>query len=200
MKKLKNAFYNPEKDGVVATLLGVFPAHLVGWVKGVKFNDSFPFNPIFRIAPEAAELKGTDYTQEDQPEMPAKHMVGREVRGVGIWLNPNPEPDQRGRNKGYVTFCDALGVEFPKNKDGDIEILEVEADDVLGKACLVNIKLETDKRDLRAGIDPKDARKFPKIFNILKWEDGKDLPLDELKNNPFESDNNVDDIDPDTGF
>jgi len=167
--------YDPINDGQEkTTLLGVFPAHIVGFKEGDKYKGSIPYNVTFKIAPEAAELTGTNWKSESNEDISADYMPGREVRSKGIWLNPDPKPEERWKNRDYRNFLEAIGIELKMvEKSGQKyeSLVTLEEAEALGRPCLVTIKLENDKRD--------PDRKFPKVFGVQSWDNGDRIDVTE---------------------
>jgi len=167
--------YDPINDGQEKpTLLGVFPAHIVGFKEGNKFKGSIPYNVTFKIAQEAAELTGTNWKAQDSEDIQADYMPGREVRSVGIWLNPDPKPEERWKNRDYRNFLEAIGIELKmieKNGQKFESLVTLEEIEALGRPCLVTIKLEKDKRD--------PDRNYPKVFNVQSWDNGERIDVTE---------------------
>jgi hypothetical protein len=167
--------YDPITDGQEKpTLLGVFPAHIVGFKEGTKYKGSIPYNVTFKIAPEAAELTGENWKTQDGEETQADYMPGREVRSVGIWLNPDPKPEERWKNRDYRNFLEAIGIELKTVEKGGQKfesLVTLEEAEALGRPCLVTIKLEKDKRDT--------DRNYPKVFGVQSWDNGDRIDVTE---------------------
>jgi hypothetical protein len=188
MPKELEILFDPEEDGKEKpTLLGTFPAHIVGYLEGTANNASIPYNVKFKIAPEAKEMKGInwkDKTEKDPEgvEVPADYMVGREVRSVGIWLNPDPKPTDRWKNRDYVNFLEAIGIELKTvEKDGKKfqSLVTLEEHEVIGRPCMITVKLENDKRPEMSG------RQYPKAFSFQVWDGGERIDVTEDEEDVF---------------
>jgi hypothetical protein len=187
-----NIPFDPEVDGASGIILvGTFPAHLVNWVEGGAFNDSLPFNPTYRIAPEAAEVIGEDPNTKEQVK--AIGMVGQEIKGAAVWLCPKPKPGEGWKNKGYVEFSAAAGIDFPSTTDKDtgkitIHVGGLELIDVLGKAFNVVVGYQIHKEDKEKPVS--EQRKYPRVLKVFPWEDGEELDLDDLLQGDGETEKN----------
>jgi len=180
--------FDPAEDGVEKpTLLGTFPAHITGFKEGNKSRGSIPYNVTFKIAPEAESLKGVNWKQptKEEPngsEVDADYMVGREVRSVGIWLNPTPKPEERWKNRSYANFLEAIGIKLKETVvDGKTlqKLVTLEENETIGLPCLITIKLEADKRE------GMTDRKYPKVFTVQSWDDGERIDVTEDEEDPF---------------
>ncbi len=194
MSEELDILFDPEEDGRdKPTLLGTFPAHITGYKEGNNVRGSVPYNVSFKIAPEAEGINAINWREEKQPgetdedfnerkEIPADYMIGREVRSVGIWLNPQPKPEERWKNRDYVNFLEAIGVELEEiEKDGRMlkKLVAMEEQEVIGRPCLVTIKLERDKRPEHTG------RVYPKVFTVQQWNDGERIDVTEDEEDVF---------------
>ena len=182
MKELDVSF--TENDFVKRRLLkGVFPGHIIGMTKGDAVKDSktgtesYPFNFIIRLSPECAQFAGLELRGDSEEEIDADICVGLTTRTRGIWLCPSPKNEEKWKNKEYVDFMEAHGLEFPKSKDGGKVLVEFEATDILGKGALYNIKLEVDKRDFNKRED--EQRTYPKVFSATAWESAYEIEVTE---------------------
>jgi hypothetical protein len=124
---------------------------------------------------------GVDWTTAKGDEVSATHMIGRQVRSIGVWLNPNPAEGEGWRNRDYVAWLEGLGIELPDGKNNKKVLVEVDPIDVLGLPCMVDIRLEVDKRDR----DKDIKRKYPKVFRVMKWASGKKIDPKTLLPNVF---------------
>lgn len=183
-----------QEDRPKPLLLGTFPAHLVHLEPGQKFNQSLPYNYVYKIAPEAKEMTGTDWTkpevevkdgEEDPRAVSADYLVGRHIRSTGVWLNLNPRKGESWRNDRYIEWNEVHGVKFPLDKNKVKQLGKVEPSDVLGAAVMVTVELVHDKRS---------KRDLPKVTGVGVWEDGEPLDTEEIlaimeaNANPVEAD------------
>ena len=188
MSETLDILFDPEEDRQEKpTLLGTFPAHIVGFKEGQANRGSIPYNVTFKIAEEAGKLTGINWRDKDDEnsegsEVDANYMPGRTIRSRGIWLNPNPKPEERWRNRGYVEFLEAVGVDLPEiEKDGKKykKLKTMEEHELLGLPCMITIKLEPDKRKDFAG------RMYPKVFSVQPWENGERIDVTEDEEDVF---------------
>lgn len=188
---MKVVLFNPNEVNDDLVLTGTFPAHLISLEQGQTFNGAIPLNGVYRIHASVENMTGFNW-QDSNREVPAKGMVNKEVRSVGVWFNPNPRPG-KGDNKKYFQWAVAHGIEFQQDKNGNYVLGEnpVEVDQVLGTPVLVTIGLELAKNDAKNKIPWAQARKFPKIMDFAKWEGGTKISLDLLKKDPFSTDDDV---------
>jgi len=184
--------FDPEEDGKPKPILtGTFPAHITGYKEGNAVNGSIPYNVEFKIAKvvgeKDSEFKGVNWqaVSQDNPsgeEVDASYMAGRTVRSIGIWFNPDPKPEERWKNRDYVNFLESIGIELPETEQGGKKyktLVTLEESEAIGRPCIVTIRLESDKR---AG---KSDNKYPKVFSVQTWEDGKRIDVTEGEEDVF---------------
>ncbi len=177
-----DVMFDPEVDGLSPKIIGgTFPANIVDLEEGREHDGSIPHNVVYRIAPEAAEVIGKDLDTGEEAK--GAGMIGQEVKGVGIWLCPNPPKGQGWKNRGYIDFANSVGIKFPEVEDkitGKVKfkLAAIEKIDVLGLPVMVTIGQQVHKEDLNK--DPLQQRKYPRAFKTLVWEDGERLDVDTL--------------------
>lgn len=185
MKKVK-AVFDETKDGFTYVPPGTYPMHVVSF--GVKdINDSKVFNMKFRIADDVAKLKVVKTIKNgDGTHVPVKNdsgenelisadfIKGLEYHGKGIWLTPNPKATEGWKNRKYVDFCENVGIAFEEDKDGNLQLGEIEDQDVLGLPCLGSLK--NDKFTNAQG----EEVSVLKVMQVFPWADGGRLSEDEL--------------------
>jgi hypothetical protein len=194
--KLENTTFDPSEDGFNPVPPGIYPAHIVE-VQIRTFDDTGKsvYNLYFKAADEVEQLDvpkmisdgNGSFTQASEDGTP-KTISGSFIKGKrfrlnnGMWLTPNPEQGKGWTNRNYVRWCEAVGVEFPKTKDGKLELVEVEEDDILGNPCLIKVN-EIDWENKTTGQSGKSMQ----VVDIHSWDKGTRLSKDELVNDdlPF---------------
>lgn len=172
--------FNPEVDGASnVTLLGKFPMHVFAYNKGNEYGGSVPFNPEFLIHESAGELKGINW-KEDGKEEAAVNMPGKLIKGIGLWLNPNPKTDkEKAGNARYMNFLLALnGLEIPKDKSGLPKLVEYDEAEILGFPVFGKIGLVSHKEDRDKPV--AERRQYPTVVAFSLWEDGTRLDPDDV--------------------
>lgn len=197
-----NTYFDPNEPAPKRKiiLVGTFPAHVVDIVEGKLWNGGIPYNYTYRIAPEAADIEGLNWVEyqeyceesdDDQEykdeqidsfkEEAGEHdMPGRDIRAEGVWLTPNPKKGESWRNRRFIEHHQNLGLKFPEDKDGKIQLAKPKEEDVLGLPCMVRIGLVPETRKDENGNKYETGRRFPRVVEIAKWEDGKQLDLEEI--------------------
>jgi hypothetical protein len=193
--------YDPETDRLVPFTEGVYPAHIVALdKKDLKGDGNLLFDYTFKIAPEAVKVTVKD--PETGQNIPARHMVGKKfnmARTKGVWLNPFVGKDDAWKNANYVEFHEKIGIEMPRDKDGAIEIMEVEHEDVLGMPVAIELKWEKAK---------DGDKKYMKVFSVIPWKRGvrkspDDILADEAEEQlgpQSDIDSSIDELDDDIPF
>jgi hypothetical protein len=172
-------------------LLGTFPAHLKGIREGAQVNGAVPYNLTFQLAEEVSDFNGIDWQKElpvdydpeaEDAEDPriteAGYLALREVKSIGIWYTPKPKPGEAWRNRRYYQVATSLGLSFPKVKEGKKDLVDIIpfnefSDDPIGMPVLVTINLQESKKEKEKG------RKFPRVFSLQAWEEGKKIDFEE---------------------
>jgi len=181
---------------------GVYPAHIVGFEvredHPTKVGISDIFSLQYKLAPEAEKLEqechrrgvnGNFAFDENKKRIPlldgdgntlkisCKQFVGRKLYANGLFLFKGAEGS--GRNTKYAEFLDLIGIEL---ETVEIEghkvkqLLALEEDDVLGKAVFVQVAYKPNKK----------GDFYPTVVDIMKWEDGKPISIDEAREDlPF---------------
>ena len=174
-------------DGSTPIMPGTYPGNVVSFTTKTFDNGSMVFNMSFKIAESVKNLNipkqyknnnGEYATITDdsgnEVEISAAYMEGKTFYANGVWLTPSPEKGQGWKNRKYLEAMTALGVDFPKDKDGLIELAEVEEEDVLGLPALVSLSEE--EYTNRNG---EEKTSF-KVTSIDEWKDGDKLSTEEL--------------------
>ncbi len=174
-----------ENDVRIAPILTWYKGHIVKLESKTVHTGNVVFNPTIKISTEInrdkkyllftlkkddegslAEVPVLDSEGNQKSDAPI-HMIGKEYRGEGIWLTPNPG-GERWRNERYMTFVQACGIKFPfKKLDNGVsiwDIQEIEEPDILGFPILFRIgkRSYTDKDgNKRLTIEAKEYAPWP---------------------------------------
>jgi len=98
-----------------------------------------------------------------------------------MWLTPNPPAKEGWRNRNYVKYAKALGIDFDKSEDGKISLGQLEEKDINGLPCLVRL-CEFTWENRNNG----ESGKSIKVAELFPWTKGKKLPPSELEDDlPF---------------
>ena len=185
MKELKNTTFNESTDAFQPIVAGTYPAHVTSF-ESRDINDSVVFNMTFKLADKVGEMEVPVYrtvngkyeitTDEDNNEVTRKatHLIGKEVRSSGVRLNPNPKDGEGWKNRKYKEFFESLGVNFPIDDNGNIQLGQVEEEDVLGLPCLAKVGEQefTNKEG--------EKKSTMRVFTAYPWTGGQKLSDDEL--------------------
>ena len=172
-----DAKFEDGTDGYQAANPGKYPAHISGFDIRTFDSGSKVFNIEFTLADECKSMEvhkyvrsGNDYNpsnKDGEPEMiSAGFMTGKKYRSSGVWLTPSLPKDQRWKNRNYKEFFTNIGIEFPVNGSGVVELQEVEEGDVIGMPALVDVKPHTYTN--KDGEDKTTLR----VLNVFPWNDG----------------------------
>ena len=186
MELLENTTFNESTDSFQPIVPGVYPGHVTSF-EARDVNDAIEFNLVVTLHEKVGELEvpiyksnedGTFATvkDEDGNELlrKATHLVGKEIRTTGIWLTPSPKDGEGWKNRKYKEFCESLGVAFPSDDKGNVQLGKIEEDDVLGNPCLA--KVGEEKFTNKEGQEKTTMR----VFNCFPWSSGQQIPRDEL--------------------
>lgn len=185
MKTLENTTFNESTDAYQPIVAGTYPAHIIAF-ESRDINDSVVFNMTFKIADKVEEMEVPVYHSVDgkyEPTLDADgnpqlrkgtHLKGKEVRSAGVWLTPSPKEGEGWKNRKYKEFFENLGVSFPTDDSGNIQLGQVEEDDVLGHPCLAKVNEQE--------FTNKDGEKKStmRVFATYPWNNGQKLSSDEL--------------------
>jgi len=182
------AKFDESTDGASPIMPGTYPAHVMSLTTRDFDSGSTVFNLTFKIAEEVKDTQiikqrknGSSGTYEpilDEKgspiEMSGSYMAGKTFYANGVWLTPKPEKGQGWKNRKYLEAFTNLGVDFPRDDKGVVDLAEVEDDDILGRPALV--RLAEQEYTNRNG----EQRTSFKVDTILAWETGTRLSADEL--------------------
>ena len=191
MIRVEGTTYNPETDGFTPIVPGTYPAHVAGLesreLTTKNGEQKHVFNTTFLVDNSVSEMNVFKLVKNGDGEFsPAKNedgtnveisaefMKGKRFNSVGLWLTPEPSDDKKWQNRRYVEFFESLGIEFPKNKDGDSELAIIEEEDIIGKPCFIKIAKESYEKD-------GEQRHVWKAFDVFPWHDGEILSSDEVQ-------------------
>ena len=172
-----DAKFDVGTDGYQAANPGKYPAHISAFDVRTFDSGSKVFNIEFTLADECKSMEihkyrrnGTDYNPSNidgEPEMiSAGFMTGKKYKSAGVWLTPNLPKKDGWKNRTYMEFFTNIGVEFPNDVNGVLELQEVEEADVIGMPALVDVKPHayTNKN----GEDKVTLR----VLSVFPWNDG----------------------------
>lgn len=191
MKTLEGTTLGKGDDKSLPIIPGTYPAHATKCdIK--EWNDSFVYNMTFTVADEVKKVQIDKMTVENGElvkvldadgnpvKISASYLSKKEFRSNGVWLTPNPNDDEKWKNRKYKQFFESMGVVFDADKDGNTVLAQVEEDDILGLPCLIKIAREE--------YTAKDGatRQAWKVFQVYPWQNGNKLDPDEINSDvPF---------------
>ena len=173
-----DATFDDGTDGYQSANPGKYPAHVSGFDVKTFDSGSKVFNIEFTLAEECKNMKvnkhirnGNEYapcfhTNEDPEKISAGFMTGKKYFSAGVWLTPKLPKDQGWKNRTYKEFFTNIGIEFPTNENGTIELQEVEEEDVIGMPALVNVQPYSYTN--KDGSEKTSLR----VLNVFPWNDG----------------------------
>ena len=185
----KKNLYNEAASDRVPIPFGVLPGHAIKLELKTVNRDPEKggilkiYNVTYRISEKVADATFTHpITNKPYTGIP---LIGREVKGKGIFFQPDTE--EHWRNSTFKqSFKDGLGVKFPTEMDGEVECLildrngkDIEEKDIAGKPVLMNVVGEawTDK----SGVNHVS----PKVGEIYFNPDEEPLSMEKLNDAPF---------------
>jgi len=181
MKEANINFVNDDNSGYVPVPEATYPAHVSSF-KMNEYNGSYVFNVTFKVADEAKELKLPKLRKDNNGNhVPTgEHISGAFVTGKeyrtdkGVWLTPNPSEGEEWKNKRYKEFFEKMGVSFPSNDDGVVQLGIVEDEDVYGLPCLIKLK-ETEFTNKDG-----ESKKSLQVIEVSSWEKGTRISKEEF--------------------
>ena len=189
MLELEDALFDESTDGFTPVPPGYYPAHVTD-VKIRTFDSgSTVYNLPFKVAPEVSNqtipklsmngdntpIASTD-SDGNALTINGAFLSGKEFRlESGMWLTPKPAKGEGWKNRKYTEWCEFLGLEFKKNKDGKKVLGQAEEDDLLGKGCTIELKEIAWKNE-----DTGQSGKAMKAVSLSNWDKSYNLSSDEL--------------------
>ena len=177
MKKF-DAVFEESTDGYQPANPGKYPAHVSGFDVHTH-NNSKVFNIEFTLANECKDMqihkherKAHTYhpvnKSDGSPEMvSAGFMTGKKYRSAGVWLTSKLPETDRWKNRKYMEFFTNIGIEFPKDDKGVMQLGEVEEEDVIGMPVLADIKpYEYKNKD-------GEMKYSLRVLSLFPWNDGE---------------------------
>jgi len=105
-------------------------------------------------------------------------MAGKKYRSAGVFLTPKLPEGERWKNKKYTEFFSNMGVKFPTNKDGVVQLQEVEESDIIGLPAIADVQVY--KYTTKDGTQRSTMR----VMNVFPWNDGT-KKIEENSDVPF---------------
>jgi len=188
---------------------GTYPAHVIGMKSREWAGSKEVFNLTCRIADEAKKIKVPKYVYNetaDRRRLPiigddgkqvyisADFMTGAEVEDDGSWFYEESTKDWM-TNEVYADRMEAIGVEFPMKEFGKgkfkVEkplLQKIDADDVLGLPCIIELGWKKYKRrvkneDTEQWEDVKDSDgkqvygESLKVIGYSPWTEGEKIEI-----------------------
>ena len=187
MKPAKGApVYDPTED--ISITPGIYPAHVSDFAVN-NYKGNLVYNLTYKVAPSVAEMEIPQTTRqpngqllfvhedgkEENPHImvSGKPLVGRKVKGEGIWYTPAPGEGENWKNRNYHQNFDAIGVKFPTDKNDNPILAEVEKSDVIGAPVLIHVAEHSYVKD-------GETKYTINVKSVTEWDDGKRLKEAEL--------------------
>ena len=190
MKKF-DATFEDGTDGYQPANPGKYPGHVSGFDVRTFDSGSKVFNIEFTLAEECKNMEvhkqkrgGSMYKEvyngSNEPEMISSgFMTGKKYRSAGVWLTPNLPKDQRWKNRTYKEFFTNIGIEFPVNSNGVVDLQEIEESDVIGMPAIVEVKPYTYTN--KDGEEKTSLR----VLSVFPWNDGSKKEFESQTSAPF---------------
>lgn len=189
MKPAKGApVYDPSED--ISITPGIYPAHVADFAVN-SFKGNLVYNITYKLADAVKEMEipqtkrlasgKLQFVHEDADEqnphimVSAKSLVGRKVKGEGIWYTPTPAEGDGWKNRNYHQNFEAMGVKFPKDKNDKPILAEVEREDVIGLPALVHVAEHSYVKE-----GETEKKYTVNVKSVTEWDDGKRLKEAEM--------------------
>jgi len=140
---------------------GKYPSHVSGFEAVSLKSGGKVFNIDFTLADECKKM-----TEDNLGEESLAYMAGKQYRSAGVFLTPNLPAGERWKNKKYNEFFTNMGVKFPVNGDGVVNLQEVEEEDIIGLPAIADVQVY--KYTTKEG----EERTSLRVMNVFPWNDG----------------------------
>ena len=174
-----DATFDSANDKPKKPVPGKYPSHVSGFEAVSLDSGAKVFNIDFTLADECKNMSreitmqlsenvsGTEVNDDYSPKKESlAYMAGKQYRSAGVFLTPNLPSDQRWKNKKYNEFFTNMGVKFPVNEDGVVNLQEVEEEDVVGLPSIADVQVY--KYTTKDG----EERTSLRVMNVYPWNDG----------------------------
>jgi hypothetical protein len=185
-----NAKFEESSDGYQSANPGKYPSHVSAFDVRTFETGSKVFNIEFTLAEECKNMEVEKYQRSGNEYIPfakdgkveiisAGFMTGKKYFSAGVWLTPNLAKEERWKNRKYKEFFSNIGIEFPTDKDGIVELQEVEEEDVIGMPALVDVQSYTYTN--KDGEEKTSLR----VLSVFPWNDGNRIEPPKDTDVPF---------------
>ena len=140
---------------------GKYPSHVSGFEAVSLKSGGKVFNIDFTLADECKKM-----TEDNLGEESLAYMAGKQYRSAGVFLTANLPSGERWKNKKYNEFFTNMGVKFPVNGDGVVNLQEVEEEDIIGLPAIADVQVY--KYTTKEG----EERTSLRVMNVFPWNDG----------------------------
>ena len=174
-----DATFDSKNDQPKQPIPGKYPSHVSGFQVVLLPSGAKVFNIDFTLAEECKKMTKKETVQlsksvsgdvlgdDGNPkEISLAFMSGKQYRSAGVFLTSNLPEGQRWKNKKYTEFFSNMGVKFPVNKDGIVQLQEVEESDIIGLPAISDVQVY--KYTTKDGTQRSTMR----VMNVFPWDDG----------------------------
>jgi len=187
-----DATFDSKNDQPIKPIPGKYPSHVSGFEAVMLPSGAKVFNIDFTLAEECKKMSKKETIQlsknvsgdilddnEKPKEISLAFMSGKEYRSAGVFLTPKLPEGQRWKNKKYTEFFSNMGVKFPTNNDGVVQLKEVEESDIIGLPAIADVQVY--KYTTKDGI----PRSTMRVMNVYPWDDGTKKIKEDNEEAPF---------------
>jgi CDP-glycerol glycerophosphotransferase (TagB/SpsB family) len=174
-----DAIFDSKNDQPQQPIPGKYPSHVSGFEAVLLPSGAKVFNIDFTLAEECKKMtkehtikftdKASGTVLDDDgkaKEISLAFMAGKQYRSAGVFLTPKLPEGERWKNKKYTEFFSNMGVKFPTNKDGIVQLQEVEESDIIGLPAISDVQVY--KYTTKDGTQRSTMR----VMNVFPWDDG----------------------------
>ena len=206
MAKALEATFDPSQQWV-PTEEGTYPAHVTGLTTkkvNTRAGEAIVVNMTYKVAPEVVdvyqkvwEMNGYKYKKDESgdkiPVMNGKqqttisctHLKDKELYDNGFFVFT--DASSASKNQRYFQLLENLGIKCEDDK-GIKKLVLIEEEDVVGQPVEVTTRKQeyvtAATKDLP--VDQQERRTTFKVNEVVKWEDGEVLTVEELDDDvPF---------------